>query len=309
MSFTISSCVVLVSPGEVDAGAEMTLTGEVVCSPAQDLRGRRLQIRDHEGALVDQIQFTEFDGEVNLTEFITVKAPDEPGTHIWFAVPPEEPDEAESGDGFRSDQATPFSVTVTPHTTRLLVWDVPAAVEIGQSFALKIGLKCSSGCDMTGRLFEILDHAGEHVGAGALTAELWPGSEGLYLAELELTAPDTEGLFRWQVQVSTQEAEIPHRAATAGFGVRAVVPADCIVRIEAVDREEEQPLPNMSVVMHPYRAMTNERGMAEIKVAKGTYSVFVSGRGYYPVQRDLKVTQDITTRASLEAEPPPSKDW
>jgi len=76
-----------------------------------------------------------------------------------------------------------------------------------------------------------------------------------------------------------------------------------------VDKDTDGPLPNMNVVMHPYRARTDASGIAEIKVAQGAYSVFVSGQGYYPVQRDLDVIDDLVSRAPLEAEPPPSKDW
>lgn len=307
MTLTISSCQILVSPGEVDAGAEMTLTGKVVCEPAHDLRGRPLRIRDHTGALVEEIPFTEFDGEINTTERITVKAPGEPGTYNWVAVPLEEP--AEADDVTQASGETPFSFTVTAHATRLLVWDVPSAIEIGRNFTMKIGIKCSSHCDMTGRPFEVLDHTGERVAAGELTSELWPGSDGLYFAELDLSAPPTEDLYEWQVQVPPQEATHPHQAGAAAFRVRTVAPADVTIRIEAVGSEKEEPLSNVSVVMHPYRVMTDENGVAEVKVAKGTYTVFVSKRGYYPLQREMEIIEDVTSRAALEAEPPPSKDW
>lgn len=309
MTLTISSCQILVSPGDVDAGAEMTLTGKVVCSPVHDLSGQSLRITDHTGALVATTPFTEFDDEVNTTSGITVKAPDAPGTYTWFAVPLEEQDGTESCDAGQTRESVPFSFTVTAHATRLVAWDVPSAIEAGQTFAMKIGVKCSSNCDMAGRSFEVLDHTGERVAAGELTGELWPGSDGLYFAELQLTAPRTEDLYEWQVQLPQQEAAYPHQAASNAFRVRAVAPADFTVRIEAIDSKKEEPLSNVSVVMHPYRAMTDDKGMAEVRVARGAYTVFVSRRGYYPLQRDMEVTENVTTRAPLTAEPPPSKDW
>jgi hypothetical protein len=38
------------------------------------------------------------------------------------------------------------------------------------------------------------------------------------------------------------------------------------------------------VLLHPYRALTDERGMAKIKVAKGRYRLFISGFNYIAYQ-------------------------
>ena len=54
-----------VSPREVDAGANMTMKGKVLCTPARDLRGRTLLIKDQDGALAQSTELTEFDGEIN----------------------------------------------------------------------------------------------------------------------------------------------------------------------------------------------------------------------------------------------------
>lgn len=306
---TINTCEILVSPKEVDAGAEMSFVAKVVCDPACDLRGRSLQIKDHAGALVEEVPFTQFDGEVNTTSSIKVKAPDDLGTYEWCAVPLAEADGGEIADDVQTVDETTFTFTVSAHATRLLVWDVPSSIEAGQNFTMKIGVKCSSSCDMAGRPFEILNQAGDRVAAGELTGERWPGSEGLYYAELELTAPESENLHEWQVLVPSQEQAYPHQAASAAFRLRTVARPEFTVRIEAVDSEKEEPLSNINIVMHPYRARINGKGVAEVKVAKGTYTIYVSKPGYYPVKRDIEVTEDVTTRAPLTAEPPPSKDW
>ena len=67
--------VVNVSPEVVDAGAEMTLHGEVSCTPACDLRGHNLLIKDETGAEISSIELADFDGEINQTREFMMKAP------------------------------------------------------------------------------------------------------------------------------------------------------------------------------------------------------------------------------------------
>ena len=64
---------------------------------------------------------------------------------------------------------------------------------------------------------------------------------------------------------------IPH-AEGAANGMRVVSRPECLVTIEALDKESQTPLSGARVVMHPYRAVTDERGVAEVRVAKGAYN-------------------------------------
>jgi hypothetical protein len=57
------------------------------------------------------------------------------------------------------------------------------------------------------------------------------------------------------------------------------------------------------VLLHPYRALTDERGVAKIKVAKGRYTLFVSGFNYIGHECIIDVTSDVTARAELAVEP------
>lgn len=302
MEITLGSCDVVVLPEEVDAGGEATLNIEVTGPEGEDLRGLPIRITDHAGALVETISIDRFDGQVNRATNIAVRVPDTPGSYTWRVTPGEE------GDDSAPVEPVSFTVTAKAHSTRLLVWDVPTAIEAGRRFGAKIGVKCSSGCDMTGRGVEIVDAAGAVQASDTLSGDLWPGSDGLYRAEFDLPAPDKAEQQQWQARVLPAEGRYHHEAMTSAFNVRTVPPAEYTVRIEAVDRETEAPLPNMSVVMHPYRAMTDAEGVATLAVAGGSYTAFVSGRGYYPARREMDVEEDITTRAPLEAEPPPSKD-
>ena len=309
MTLTIRSCEISIQPQTIDSGAGMTLTAQVISDPVRDLRGQSFRILDHTGAEKDTLSITDFDGEINTSATIEVEAPDEPGTYIWHIIPLIGPEGAEPIGTPPIDEETPFTFTVSAHATRLLVWDVPPAIESGRPFAMKIGVKCSSGCDMTGRPYEVVNQTGEPIATGALTGETWPGSDGLYYAELELMAPDTVDLCQWQVWVPSNSTHGHHQAATATFGVRTVAPAEFTVRIEAVDSESGEPLPNFSVVMHPYRTRTDENGVAEVKVAKGSYRVFVSGPGHYPMQREMEIVDHVATQVPLKAEPTPIQVW
>ena len=73
--------------------------------------------------------------------------------------------------------------------------------------------------------------------------------------------------------------------------------------VETVDMVSQTPLSDARVVMHPYRAVTGERGVAELRVAKGAYKLFVSQTGYLTFGLPIDVTANMTVRAELELEP------
>ena len=55
VSRTLSVCRIEVSPREVDAGGDLTLKGQASLSSADDSRGQRVRIEDHDGGLVETI--------------------------------------------------------------------------------------------------------------------------------------------------------------------------------------------------------------------------------------------------------------
>ena len=193
--------------------------------------------------------------------------------------------------------------TVEPHTTNVAVWDIPSAIVAGERFRVKVGVKCADECDLTNAGFGIFDEQGTQLATGTLPGDLWPGSTGLYVAEVELAAPTTEGLYTWSVTIPASEAEIPHAAGSASFGIRVVSRPDYLVTIEAVDEADHAPLRGARVVMHPYRAVTDDRGIAEVRVAKGSYQLFVSQTRYITLGLPIEVDADMTARAELYVEP------
>ena len=225
-----------------------------------------------------------------------------------------------------------------PHTTNVVVWDIPSAIVVGERFSIKVGMKCSAECDLANSPFEIYDDGlegsgirdqgseagsgirdpgseegsgigdqgsreGRQVATGTLTGERWPGTTGLYVTEVELEAPAAEGLYTWSVRSLGSDAEIPHADGSVSFGVRVVSHPEYLVTVETVDKESQTPLSGARVVMHPYKAVTDERGIAQVRVAKGAYRLFVSQSRYLTFGLPVEVDADMTARAELYVEP------
>jgi len=214
--------------------------------------------------------------------------------------------------------STPISFAVKPHTTSVVAWDIPSAIVAGERFRMKVGIKCSSGsndCQLTNRDFGIYDHAGAQVATGTLPGDRWPGTTGLYVAEVELEAPAAEGLYTWSVKgpqsgpgLIGSDVGIPHAEGSLSFGVRVVSHPECRVTVETFDKVSQTPLRGARVVMHPYQAVTDERGVAEVRVAKGAYKLFVSQTRYLTFRLPIEVTADMTARAELDLEPVPERN-
>jgi hypothetical protein len=294
-----TTCAVDISPDVVEAGDELILRGKASCAPACDLRGHMLLVKDQAGADAGSVAFTAFNGETNETGELVVNAPVTPGEFAWVAVCP-----AFVKHGIAYPEAsTPISFTVRAHATSVVAWDIPSAIVVGEKFSMKVGIKCSHQCDLTNREFRICDHEGALVVRGMLQTNYWPGTTGLHVVEVELEAPTTDGLYTWSVKVPSSDVGIPHAEASIIFGVRVVSHPEYLVTVETVDKVEQTPLRGARVVLHPYRAITDDRGIAEVRVAKGAYKLFVSQTRYITFGVPLEVTADVTTRAELDVEP------
>ena len=123
------------------------------------------------------------------------------------------------------------------------------------------------------------------------------------MAEVDLKAPAEEGFYTWSVRSPGSDAAVPHAEGAASFGVSVVARPEYVVTIETLDKGSHTPLAGARVVMHPYRAVTDERGVARVRVAKGAYRLFVSQTKYVTVGLPVEVTADVTARAELDPEP------
>jgi hypothetical protein len=284
-----------VSPGEVDAGADVTLKGTVSCSPPGDLRGRTLLIKDQDGTLAASTELTAFDGETNETSEFVVKAPVRPGAYTWLAVCPSD---AQAGISCEQRSA-PFSFSVKPHSTQVVVWDVPSTIECGENFSIKFGVKCSAKCRPAGWALEVRDHEGKKLARATLSNAPWPETAALYYTIVDLTAPDTEGVYAWEAKATAASLDVQHAECIASLSVRVVPTPDCVLTVEAMDMESQTPVKGAKVVVHPYRAFTDECGVARVRVPKGEYRLFVSGKNHVPFRRDAEVKTDMTITAEL----------
>ncbi len=210
-------------------------------------------------------------------------------------------------------------MTAETHKRNVVVWDVPSAVACGDRFECLVGIKCEAGCASPGWQIDVLDAAGRVVASAAAGDAPWPGTAGLYCRRFELSAPAEPGLSRWQVVATaaavagpgtaseaTGAAGAAHAEARASFNVRTVPEADCRLRVIAVERESGAPVAGLKVVVHPYRALTDATGAAELELPRGAFRLFVTGKDFFPFRCDGELDCNMTIRAELEHDPGPS---
>lgn len=190
------------------------------------------------------------------------------------------------------------------HALELTAWDVPPTTAAGERLAFCVGARCSAGCDLGGRDLDLFDRHGARVGTAKLGHDVRAGTEALYFAAIEATAPLESGSHQWEAKMSGWEAELPHAGGSFPLIVRVVPAPDCEVTVQAVDREEQTPIAGARVVLHPYRAVTDENGMARLRVTRGQYDILVSATRYQPQCTGVDVTADMTTRSELDADRP-----
>src|SRR5262249_22685156 len=199
-------------PAEIEAGPFITLKVKGSCPRGCDLRGTPVDI-----VAADEVvaagEIVRHDGGFNETGAIELPVPKHVGKHAWSV----HVSRRDAGDVVHEESSIPVLFATIPHTFSVAVWDVPPAVPIGRGFQVKVGVPCSSGCRLAGRLVGILDEQGTRVGEARLGDAPWPGSTALYWAPVELTAPDVEGVSMRSVAFADNDTELPHEAVPAGF--------------------------------------------------------------------------------------------
>jgi hypothetical protein len=198
----------------------------------------------------------------------------------------------------------PDGNTDKPHEAQLTVWDVPTAIGAGERFKFAVGARCSGGCNLGGCELRVFDHEGVLACTVKLGHDVWPDTEALYFAEAEARAPLTTGSHQWEAKIGRWDAERPHEAGSFPLIVRVVPAPDCEVTVRAVDRETQTPIKGARVVMHPYRAVTDEKGTAKVRVANGQYEVLVSASQHMAASASVDISADLITSVELDADQP-----
>jgi hypothetical protein len=298
-------CTVELSPGEVDAGAELAVTGRVSCPHGCDLRGQRVSIRNQDNTELASAELARFERGAYLTSAFALRAPVEAGEHTYRAILP-----AYEREGvLHEERSTAFSFATKAHDVSVSVWGVPSAMATGERFTLKVGIKCSAWCRLAGRPLGIFDRDGTRVAAGRLLDEVWPGTSALYFAEIEAEAPLAAGDHEWRAEIAESGSNPPHAAGSFTFAVKVVGAPDCKVTVAAFDGATQAPINGAHVLLHPYRSRTDETGVARIKVTRGRYRLCVSGFNYIPYESDIEVADDFATRVQLALEPEGQDDY
>jgi hypothetical protein len=295
-----------ISPEEVFAGGEVTLTVSVTCEHGCDLSGLVVELADETGAAIaPPVELARIEEGVNYSAPVVLRVPTTVGVQHVIAT-----FAAQEKAGERHEEAkSSASYVVKPHTISLIAWDVPSAVPAGDSFRISLGLKCTANaCRLAGERFEVRDHLGTVQATGTLADEPRRGTVAVYPAGVELVAPGSAGQYRWEVVVGDFGREMPHAGGSTSFGLRVVDAPEVTVEIEVLERSSQRPVPGAQVSLHPFRAVTDDRGVARIAVTKGEYQLFVSGFNFVTQREALEVTADRRLRFELEVEPEPSGD-
>ena len=291
----ISSCSMVDPVGEVDLGGKITLECIVCSSPPMDLTSEILLIKNQENVVVKRISLAEFNDDANGTIQFLVDAPIKLGKHTWSVICPA----YEENGVWCGDELSQFSFMVKPHRTNLAAWDVPSVIRSGETFNMKLGVSCSSGCQPDGWSFCVRDQDGVEQTDVLVSDDVYAGTDSLYYAECELRAPEKIGFYNWEAQVKLKNSDNVHEDSIVNFRVRVLAEPDCLLTVVAVDSATQVPIQGVQVQAHPYRAFTNENGIAKVRVPNGMYTLFVSGRNYFPFRANNEVKKDLTIRAEL----------
>jgi hypothetical protein len=295
------------APAGLEAGTDMALKVRLSCPEQCDLQGGKVRIVDEEGAAVKEIELVTFDGTGSETDEFVVQAPIKPGGCTWTALFP-----AQEKEGvLHEESSTSFSFIVKPHATSIAVWDVPSPIAFGDKFKLKVGVKCSADCKLTGKEVEIYDQEGGEVATKELGGVPWAGTTALYWAEVELEAPSAEGYYTWEVKFPKPDLEFPHEGASSSFSFTTARPPEHAVTVEVIAQDTKTPIKNAHVLLrphsgYPYRSYTDEGGVTKLEVPKGKHELYVSKSDYDTFQTSVEVASDLTIKAELSVE---EKEW
>jgi len=297
----------LVEPpvSEVLVGADVALSVKVSCAEDCDLRALSLRVVGPEGE-ESAHALTAADGEAASTADLMLKIPPRVGEHTWI-VSLAAPD-----TGVRHEaSALAISFHAKAHDTSLAAWDISSPVVAGERVIVKVGAKSSAACALSGRRIEVCDATGMVVAHGALGVTPWPGTSALYWAEMDFCAPAETGLCIWTVRFDPADLDLPHQGTATQFSLVVVPRPEHRLTVTVIEEGTETPIPDVQVVLGPYRGATDANGSAVIALPKGSYDIHIWKVGFEAAARSVEIDADLAVaiEAAIVPEEDPDAIW
>jgi hypothetical protein len=240
-------------------------------------------------------------GRVCVPAPFTLTAPVRVGAFSWIIrFPPQV-------IGGNRETVLPISSQTRPHRTSLSVWAVPSPVQIANRFSITVGAKSSGDGLLGGARIEIRDDTGTVVGESMLGQTPWRGSDALYWTEIVLAGPSREGPQCWSAAFAATDLELPHLGSSIEFSFIAVKPPAHRVAVTVI--EGPALVDKTEVALGPYRAATDNTGVAHIEVSAGTYELAVWKSGFKAAIRTVEIAADTNLRVELIRLPQELTAW
>jgi hypothetical protein len=291
-------------PPVVPVGTEIRIKAKVASRTLDDLAGGALWVTADGRVLQSGTLERGEDGWAGVELFVEV--PGQVGTHAWLAVFPRQ---VIGGADF-AESSVAVSFATRPQRTSLAVWDLPAPAVAGERFRLKVGAKSASGFQLGGTCVEVCDEDGRVAGSGLLGEAPWPGSAALHWADVDLTAPASEGIKTWTARFAAADVGLPHSGSSSTFTFPVTARAEHRLVARLVDRDGRLPIPDVEVRVGPHRGKTDDQGIAALAVPKGTHKLIVWKVQYLAPPTTIEVIEDLSLDIEMIALPtPPERDW
>ena len=283
-------------PPEVEVGAEIALTVQVACPHGCDLRGLPVEITASNSKEVVAVgELAHHEDAANASGEIRVNAPRAVGEQAWTVrFPPHETEHA-----VHEESELPLRFRTVPHACSLTAWGAPSPTPAGGRFQVKVGVRCASGCRLSGARVAVYDGAEQAVGDGILGDTPWHESGALYWTAVEAQAPDAEGVHAWTAVLADAATELPHAGAPAAFGFRTGKVCEHRAEVRVIEAGAHTPVAGVEVRVGPYMGSTAADGVAAVAVPKGAFEVSIRKDGLEA--RPFTVSVDGDLALDIEA--------
>ena len=277
-------------PAEVEAGAEVTVLVRASCSSGCLLTDAAIDVVTPDGGVVARVSVSGR-GATEETPLV-LRVPNQIGAFVWNAIFVRSETEAEVHEGA---DPLPMPFKTVPHATSMAVWNVHSPVVAGSAVHVKVGMRCSAGCRLAGRIVAIVDDRGTTIGEGTLADSPWTGTDALYWTAVELKAPSTEGTTAYRAISGMPDAEPLHEPSTAAFSFRTTGLPEHEVTVHVVDKGTGAGVSDVEVRLGPYLRSTDERGHVRIDVPGGAYELTIrkDGFGGFPVVVEVRANLSV----------------